>query len=962
MCSGDGATASPRAAARGRADNGIGEASPNSVISGATSTIGAAVNADSSYLSSSSNGAAASAQKIAGGSSTASSPVRILSPESETAGDEILELAGGSAVGGGSPTIIETGQSTRSGGASALVGRARWVKGAPIDDEEDEGDYGECVDDEDSDADEALGSGGNCDGVEQDIAEDDTASGIADGAEISFSPVSSQHSPPSASSPEKTSAPASTAESSGTNSVFSASDSRGRSAAAPSAVVPAAQEDAVSRVDDTVSAPMPPPPPPAAPAVPPASDGGGFFARLAAAKAAKVAEESGSGAVASVSTVAAVSIAASAPPIIIAPAPTAPQPLLVEHPAPPSAVSAATASTSGGGFFARLNAAKTTEVAPVVAPAPPPAPAASASTAGGGFFARLAAAQPATASAVPSAAFVAPDGRSFSDRGEYRKYLFETFYSWRGVRGSGDRDGERASRTKAPGDVSGQPFSIEDCSDAELRLLDWSETVQVDRCERCRVFIAASCESVFLRNISDCVVTVAAKQLRMRDCSRVTVYLYAKTDPIVEASSLITFAPFNGACSGLAEAFSAASLDPRYNHWKRVFDFSKDDTSLPTPHWSLQGASFITRDFIRADWKFFLPPPPHTLTRIPLRPQTPLILRSGLSTNPLTARLFKIQSREIARLSRPLKATEALIYGRGKMLLRSSSQGGAKIGKMMLLRMLFALASRSLIVHFFFCVAFTADFGGGFDFGGSALPVVDEAARSSRLPRVDGGASTGSARPLALLAAGNFLEEAFFTAFFFGSESSLSDELASDASSDLLPSSATSSCPAPASTPALTPAASRISVAASSRIAAAATCASDAASNFPETSCTTSFVLAPADLSDYLETWWGGRLESGRERISVGSRDHLVPLLYQRNCNHLIVHNLRRGDRRVRCRVVRCGRRRWRNGCGLCLNRGWNCDQLSVCKSPSRGCFVKCGEVQLFEIHVSGEEVRGPGK
>ena len=52
----------------------------------------------------------------------------------------------------------------------------------------------------------------------------------------------------------------------------------------------------------------------------------------------------------------------------------------------------------------------------------------------------------------------------------------------------------------------------------------------------------------------------------------------------------MTFGPFNGAYPGLAQHFRKANLDPLHNHWKRVFDFSKDDMSLPNPHWSLMGA------------------------------------------------------------------------------------------------------------------------------------------------------------------------------------------------------------------------------------------------------------------------------------------------------------------------------------------------------------------------------------
>ena len=47
-------------------------------------------------------------------------------------------------------------------------------------------------------------------------------------------------------------------------------------------------------------------------------------------------------------------------------------------------------------------------------------------------------------------------------------------------------------------------------------------------------FIAASAESVFVRDCSDCVFTLAAKQLRTRDCKNCKVFLYTQTEPIIE--------------------------------------------------------------------------------------------------------------------------------------------------------------------------------------------------------------------------------------------------------------------------------------------------------------------------------------------------------------------------------------------------------------------------------------------
>ena len=50
-------------------------------------------------------------------------------------------------------------------------------------------------------------------------------------------------------------------------------------------------------------------------------------------------------------------------------------------------------------------------------------------------------------------------------------------------------------------------------------LLDHSDMVQVDALVNCKVFVAASCEAVFVRECRDCEITLACKQLRTRDCT-----------------------------------------------------------------------------------------------------------------------------------------------------------------------------------------------------------------------------------------------------------------------------------------------------------------------------------------------------------------------------------------------------------------------------------------------------------
>jgi len=84
--------------------------------------------------------------------------------------------------------------------------------------------------------------------------------------------------------------------------------------------------------------------------------------------------------------------------------------------------------------------------------------------------------------------------------------------------------------------VNGQPFDIAECRDCEITILDHCDQVQIDDVVGCKIFIGASCGSIFLRGCRDCTFTMACKQFRTRDCENCSVNLYCMTEPIIEAS------------------------------------------------------------------------------------------------------------------------------------------------------------------------------------------------------------------------------------------------------------------------------------------------------------------------------------------------------------------------------------------------------------------------------------------
>ena len=78
-----------------------------------------------------------------------------------------------------------------------------------------------------------------------------------------------------------------------------------------------------------------------------------------------------------------------------------------------------------------------------------------------------------------------------------------------------DKEGEVL--TKNPGAIDGIQFAIKDLKDCEVYLMDHMAQITIDRCTGCKFYIGPVKASIFVRDCSDCTVTVACQQFRCRD-------------------------------------------------------------------------------------------------------------------------------------------------------------------------------------------------------------------------------------------------------------------------------------------------------------------------------------------------------------------------------------------------------------------------------------------------------------
>jgi protein XRP2 len=76
----------------------------------------------------------------------------------------------------------------------------------------------------------------------------------------------------------------------------------------------------------------------------------------------------------------------------------------------------------------------------------------------------------------------------------------------------------------------------------------------------------------------------ACGQFRTRDCSKIDIFLYCATQPIIEASRHLRFACFQFWYPELRNQFRSAGLSPFNNLWWNIHDFTPGEGS---ENWSL---------------------------------------------------------------------------------------------------------------------------------------------------------------------------------------------------------------------------------------------------------------------------------------------------------------------------------------------------------------------------------------
>lgn len=80
--------------------------------------------------------------------------------------------------------------------------------------------------------------------------------------------------------------------------------------------------------------------------------------------------------------------------------------------------------------------------------------------------------------------------------------------------------------------------------------------------------------SVYIGDCQNCIFVIACGQFRIRDSRKILAFVHCETQPVIEASSAISFGSYQLQYALLDEHLKCANLNNKRKNWKVVYDFT----------------------------------------------------------------------------------------------------------------------------------------------------------------------------------------------------------------------------------------------------------------------------------------------------------------------------------------------------------------------------------------------------
>lgn len=145
-----------------------------------------------------------------------------------------------------------------------------------------------------------------------------------------------------------------------------------------------------------------------------------------------------------------------------------------------------------------------------------------------------------------------------------------------------------------PGTLVGRDVTLRALQGCRIVLLDHIGALHCHDLRNCDIVACAIGSSALLYKCSECILTLAAKQLRLHDSQEISLHLHTKSNPVIEHCQRISVSPFDLLFPDLGNLWIAAGLGSadggmpcvQSGPWMEVQDFNWHRRQS-SPNWCL---------------------------------------------------------------------------------------------------------------------------------------------------------------------------------------------------------------------------------------------------------------------------------------------------------------------------------------------------------------------------------------
>lgn len=141
-------------------------------------------------------------------------------------------------------------------------------------------------------------------------------------------------------------------------------------------------------------------------------------------------------------------------------------------------------------------------------------------------------------------------------------------------------------RTIVKFDTQGGEWTLYQLVNCSVYLCGPVKALFIHSLHNCKVYCGPVSASCLIERVSRSTIMVATHQFRMHTSSDCIVSLCARSDPIVETCSSLSFGPYRFEYEGLSAHMADAGLSAESMKWKNVKDFDHPGTDGPSPSWT----------------------------------------------------------------------------------------------------------------------------------------------------------------------------------------------------------------------------------------------------------------------------------------------------------------------------------------------------------------------------------------